>query len=243
MLGGLAEGTWPPDSNNDAWLSRPMRLALGLDLPERRIGLSAHDFAQLLGARDVILSRAAKIAGAPTVPSRFIQRLAAIAGTRWQDAVKRGDTYVGWARELDRPEKHRGRRHSRRRRRRVRPGRKVSRSPRSKIGCAIPIRSTRGMFCGCGCSMRSIPNLVPPSAAPSFTPPSALLRRNFAASLPADPVRELIALGEPHFAALEDFPEARAFWWPRFLRIAHWFTRWDAGRRGAIAALAAEIRW
>ena len=66
--------------------------------------------------------------------------------------------------------------------------------------------------------------------------------QNFAAGLPADPVRELIALGEPHFAALEDFPEARAFWWPRFLRIAHWFARWDAERRGAIASLAAEIR-
>ena len=35
----------------DPWLSRPMRHELGLDLPERRIGLSAHDFAQLLGAR------------------------------------------------------------------------------------------------------------------------------------------------------------------------------------------------
>src|SRR3984885_13166232 len=80
VLGGLVEGSWPPDSNNDAWLSRPMRLALGLDLPERRIGLSAHDFAQLLGARDVILSHSAKIAGTPTVPSRFIQRLAAVAG-------------------------------------------------------------------------------------------------------------------------------------------------------------------
>ena len=60
-----------------------MRKDLGLDLPERRIGLSAHDFAQLLGAREVILTRAAKLAGAPTVPSRFVQRLAAMAGERW----------------------------------------------------------------------------------------------------------------------------------------------------------------
>ena len=53
---------------------------LGLDLPERRIGLSAHDFAQMLGAPEVILTRAAKIGGAPTQASRFVQRLAAIAG-------------------------------------------------------------------------------------------------------------------------------------------------------------------
>ena len=81
-----------------------MRLKLGLDLPERRIGLSAHDFTQLLGAREVILSHSAKIAGTPTVPARFVQRLAAISGTHWQDAVKRGETYLAWARELDRPE-------------------------------------------------------------------------------------------------------------------------------------------
>src|SRR5262249_45942553 len=61
VLGGLVEGTWPPESNSDAWLSRRMRLELGLDLPERRIGLSAHDFAQLFNAREVFLTRAAKI--------------------------------------------------------------------------------------------------------------------------------------------------------------------------------------
>ena len=242
VLGGLVEGTWPPESNTDAWLSRPMRLALGLDLPERRIGLTAHDFAQLLGAREVILSHAAKIAGTPTVPSRFIQRLAAVAGTRWQAAVdtRRNISRLGArARSAGTAS---SRRRSPRRRRRARRGRKAFRSPRSKIGCATPIRSTPSMFCGCGRSMRSIPSPAPPNAARSSTPPSAISRKRFARDLPADPVGELIALGEPHFAALEDFPEARAFWWPRFLRIAHWFARWEAQRRADIAAIAAEIR-
>src|SRR5216684_97839 len=63
VLGGLVEGVWPPETRADAWLSRPMRHALGLDLPERRISLSAHDFAQALGADEVILSRPAKLAG------------------------------------------------------------------------------------------------------------------------------------------------------------------------------------
>ena len=57
---GLVEGVWPPDPRTDPWLNRPMRHALGLDLPERRIGLSAHDFAQLLGAGEVFLTRSAK---------------------------------------------------------------------------------------------------------------------------------------------------------------------------------------
>ncbi len=65
VLGGLNEGTWPPETRSDPWLSRPMRRELGLDPPERRIGLSAHDFAQALGAPEVILARAAKVAGSP----------------------------------------------------------------------------------------------------------------------------------------------------------------------------------
>ena len=103
VLGGLNEGTWPPETRSDPWLSRPMRRDLGLDPPERRIGLSAHDFAQALGAPEVILSRAAKLAGAPTVTSRFVQRIAALAGTRWDDVLKRGDNYLALARALDHP--------------------------------------------------------------------------------------------------------------------------------------------
>src|SRR6185312_5437613 len=102
VLGGLVENVWPPETRADPWLSRPMRHELGLDLPERRIGLSAHDFAQSLGAPEIILTRAAKVAGAPTVASRFTQRLAAVAGeTRWAEAQARGVRYLDWARTLD----------------------------------------------------------------------------------------------------------------------------------------------
>jgi ATP-dependent helicase/nuclease subunit B len=241
VLGGLVEGTWPPESNNDAWLSRPMRLALGLDLPERRVGLSAHDFAQLLGAPEVILSHAGKIAGAPTVPSRFVQRLAAIAGPRWQDTIKRGEAYLAWARELDRPEQ-------------VmpvpRPAPTPPRAARPKSLSVTEIedwlRDPYTIYARHVLQLRVLdPVDTEPGAAERGTIIHAAVgayTQKFAAGLPADPLRELIALGEPHFAALEDFPEARAFWRPRFIRIAHWFARWDAARRGAIAALLAEIR-
>ena len=106
ILGGLVEGVWPPAPRNDPWLSRPMRHQLGLDLPERRIGLSAHDFAQLLGADEVILSHAAKVGGAPSVASRFLHRLEAVAGeTRWDAAKAAGEKYIHFANELDRPDK------------------------------------------------------------------------------------------------------------------------------------------
>ena len=75
ILGGLNEGSWPETPSPDPWLNREMRAKSGLLLPERRIGLAAHDFQQAIGAPTVILSRAIRDAEAQTVPSRWINRL------------------------------------------------------------------------------------------------------------------------------------------------------------------------
>ena len=80
LLGGLDETIWPPAAQTDAFLNRPMRAALGLSSPERRIGQTAHDFIAALGAPRRDLSRAKKRGGAPTVASRFLQRMGAVAG-------------------------------------------------------------------------------------------------------------------------------------------------------------------
>jgi ATP-dependent helicase/nuclease subunit B len=63
----------------------------------------------------------------------------------------------------------------------------------------------------------------------------------FAVALPDDVEGELLAIGRKHFAVLDDYPEARAFWWPRFQRIARWFAGWEAERRAKSAVIAAEI--
>jgi ATP-dependent helicase/nuclease subunit B len=241
VLGGLVEGSWPPESNSDAWLSRPMRLALGLDLPERRIGLAAHDFAQLLGAGEVVLSKAAKIEGMPAAPSRFIQRLAAVTGARWQDAVTRGNRYLSWARGLDRPERVAAA---------PQPAPRPPRAARPKSLSVTEIedwlRDPYTIYARHVLRLRPLEAVdTEPGAAERGSIIHAAIgefTERFAKGLPADPADALVALGEPRFSALEDFPEARAFWWPRFLRIAHWFARWDAERRAAVAALKAEIR-
>jgi len=75
ILGGLNEGIWPGMPAPDAWLNRDMRNKVGLLLPDRQIGLSAHDFQQAVAARRVVLSRARRSADAETVTSRWISRL------------------------------------------------------------------------------------------------------------------------------------------------------------------------
>ena len=241
VLGGLNEGTWPPESRSNPWLSRPMRADLGLDPPERRIGLSAHDFAQALGAEEVILSRAAKLAGAPTVTSRFVQRIAALTGTRWGGVLARGNRYLDLARALDHPAAVKSAE-------RPAPKPKPEARPLRLSVTAIEdwLRDPYTIYA------RYILRLQPLDAVD--TPPGVRDRgtvihaaigdytKLFAQRPPPDPLKELLALGEQHFATLSDFPEARAFWWPRFLRIAQWFAQWDSARRASIATLHAEIR-
>ncbi|MEY4697246.1 MAG: hypothetical protein RIT14_1674 [Pseudomonadota bacterium] len=75
ILGGLNDGTWPRLPDPDPWLNRKMRKDAGLLLPERQIGLSAHDYQQAIAAPRVVLTRAVRNAEAETVPSRWLNRL------------------------------------------------------------------------------------------------------------------------------------------------------------------------
>ncbi|MFN3578194.1 MAG: PD-(D/E)XK nuclease family protein, partial [Tabrizicola sp.] len=75
VLGGLNDGTWPAQPPADPWLNRAMRKEAGLLLPERQIGLSAHDWQQAVAAPRVVLTRAKRGTEAETVPSRWLNRL------------------------------------------------------------------------------------------------------------------------------------------------------------------------
>ena len=240
VLGGLVEGVWPPETRPDPWLSRPMRHALGLDLPERRISLSAHDFAEALGADEVMLAYPAKLAGTPTVVSRFVQRLAAVAGEhRWEQAREKGRTYLAWARTLDHPTEIK------------RMDKPAPRPPRAARPIALSVteieswlRDPYTIYAKHILKLRELDAVdLPPGAADRGIVIHGALSeftKTFAAALPADPAAALIEIGARHFATLDDYPEARAFWWPRFRRIAHWFAAWEMRRRALVKTLKAE---
>lgn len=111
ILAGLNDGTWPTLPTPDPWLNRKMRLDAGLLLPERRIGLSAHDFQQAVAASRVILSRSLRNAEAETVPSRWINRLVnlmeGLPGRDGPEALNqmraRGQEWLDLAGAMDRP--------------------------------------------------------------------------------------------------------------------------------------------
>jgi ATP-dependent helicase/nuclease subunit B len=102
VLAGLEEGVWPQAAPVDPFLSRPMRKALGLPPPERRIGLSAHDFAQAACAPDVYLIHAERREGAPAVESRWLWRLKTLARGAGVALPDRPEIQA-WAAALDEP--------------------------------------------------------------------------------------------------------------------------------------------
>jgi len=102
ILAGLEEGVWPQGAPIDPFLSRPMRAALGLPAPERRIGLSAHDFAQAACAPEVVLIKTLRRGGSPTVASRWLWRLEVLAKGAGLELPGRPDL-AAWVQRLDGP--------------------------------------------------------------------------------------------------------------------------------------------
>jgi len=244
ILGGLNEGSWPPELPSDAWFSRPMRESFGLPPPERRIGLSAHDFTQACTAPEVYLTRSLRVAGTPTVPARWLLRIdALLAACGIQIAAIRDDRWLGHALSLDRPHD-------------------------DEIGACKPPAPTPpvaarpkrlsvtdiGTWMSDPYALYAKRILKLNELDPIDEAPGAADRGNFVHdaldhfvkahpdALPEKSRDILIGFGETAYKSVLDRPELRAFWWPRFERIVDWFLHEEEARRPSIAMLLSEIR-
>ena len=103
ILAGMEEGVWPRGAPIDPFLSRPMRKTLGLPPPERRIGLSAHDFAQSACGPEVILLHTERRGGQPSIKSRWLWRLETLVGGAGR-ALPGRPHILAMARALDAPD-------------------------------------------------------------------------------------------------------------------------------------------
>ena len=107
IMGGLNEGIWPATPKIEPFLSRNMRRAVGLSLPEKRFGLSAHDFAELAANPTVIMTRSKRSGGSPMVASRWLWRLmtlleGALGAEESEALLGRNNHYLKLAQQLDR---------------------------------------------------------------------------------------------------------------------------------------------
>ncbi|MDP2619217.1 MAG: double-strand break repair protein AddB [Hyphomicrobiales bacterium] len=243
ILGGLNEGTWPADTRTDPWLSRAMREKLGLPAPERRIGLAAHDFAQGFAAPEVVLTRAERVNGDPSVESRFLLRLdAVLQPAGGLKALQRtGEPWLKLARRLDDPGRWQPIPAPA-------PRPPVASRPRKLSVTEIEtwIRDPYAIYAK---HVLKLEPLDPLDEALDAADRGALvhdvLHRFFRdggaadADLAFDRLRDI---GRGLFAGLPDAPEVKAFWWRRFLRAAAWFARFHAEEAGTISRSFTELR-
>jgi ATP-dependent helicase/nuclease subunit B len=241
ILGGLNEGCWPPDAAADPWMSRPMRKSFGLPSPEKRIGLAAHDFAQAFAAPEVVLTRAARIEGTPTVPSRWLLRLDAVLCAAGFPAPWPTTDWLGWQEARDRPQRY------------ARPAPPaptppLAARPRELSATAIEtwMRDPYAIYAR---KILRLDALDPIDADPGAADYGSLVHGALDAFLKAHPrgplasdaLDELLALGRASFAEALARPGLWAFWWPRFERVAAWFVAHEAARRHQLAESWSEI--
>jgi ATP-dependent helicase/nuclease subunit B len=240
VLGGLNEGTWPGPAAYDPWMSRQMRAEFGLALPERAIGIAAHDFAQAMAAPAAALTRAARREGVPTVPSRWLLRLDTVLRAVGLDGALGPDPEIAAAAALhDQPA-------GRRPREPALPRPPVAARPRQLSVTQIEtwIRDPYAIYARHILGLKALDELDadPGRAELGITVHQALARfvERHPRDLPLFAEDEVIAIGRECFAPYLSRPGAWAFWWPRFVRVADWFVAEERERRAAIVESRAE---
>jgi ATP-dependent helicase/nuclease subunit B len=241
VLGGLNEGTWPGPPIHDPWMSRQMRREFRIAVPERAIGIAAHDFTQAIAAPEVALTRAAHSEGVPTVPSRWLLRLDTVLRAAGLDGALGPDMEVSAAAQLldaapyqalpppaPRPPLA------------ARPRRLSVTQIETWLGDPYAIYARHIL------QLRALDELDadPGRADLGICVHEALAEfvRLFPRELPEDAGGRLLAIGRRHFGAVLSRPGAWAFWWPRFERIVRWLVAEEATHRTETIESFAELK-
>ncbi len=242
ILGGLNEGSWPPTAGADPWLSRPMRKDFGLPAFERQIGQAAHDFVQLASRGQIILTRARRVDGQPTTPSRFLWRLDTLRAACDHPEAAPFPTQE-WARRMDAPAS--------------------VKSMEPPHPCpAIERRPTRfsvteigrwrgnpyGFYAKHVLRLKPLGDLDPDfSHAEQGTIIHAVLHDFVSRHLRDFPshdaaLEELLRLGRAAFKSVQDQPAIYATCWARFENSARWFVAAEAAQRSVLKPVALETQ-
>jgi ATP-dependent helicase/nuclease subunit B len=243
ILGSLNEGTWPESAEPGAWLNRPMRRDLGLPSPEEEIGRAAHDFTSLLGAKTIYLTRAEKVDGVPTVPSRWLMRARALLkGMKLDSMLDAEKPWLAWARARDR----------------IEDGTRIT-IPPPEPRPAVALRPRRmsvtdierwiaNPYATYARHILKLEPLPPLGASPDASLRGGLVHdvlsrfaNAFPDRLPPDPLGELEKIASQVLESYTGHARIAAFWMPRLKRFLSWFAEGEGKRRDGVRETIAEI--
>lgn len=227
ILGGLNEGVWPPENNHDPWMSRPMRKKFGLPSTEQSIGIAAHDFIQGFNQKDVIMTRSEKIDGAPSVRSRWLDRLETvlqIQGIKLDDLST--GPYIGWIEILDLPEATNPYE-------RPQPNPPIAVRPKFASATKIDLwmKDPYAIYMYYILKLRPLKLLETENdAALRGTVLHEILQKfstKYPETLPENAYDILIEIGYDHIKSKGQALEMLQYWWPRFVRIAEHYIAYE----------------
>jgi len=200
------------------------------------VGLAAHDVAQALCAPRVIMTRAVKADGTPTVPSRWLMRLeqvikAAGLTDTWRAA---NAPWLAWAKELSHPAQFTAAKPPA-------PRPPVAARPRKLSVTQIEtwMRDPYGIYARCVLGLEALPELDQDASLADYGSLTHKALQDFitaypSGELPKDAQEQLCAIGKRLFDTGTVRPAVMAFWWPRFERIAAWFVKHEQSRRDVL---------
>ncbi len=244
IIGEANEGFWPQQPSTDMWMSRQMRVNFGLPEVERSVGVGAADFAHLLNAPQVYITRAERLDGTPTTKSRWLLRLETVMVALLGKEEKKYDyydkKYAALARFAERAEEIKT----------ITPPMpcppldmrplKLSasninyllRDPYTIFAKYIlqlyPLDELDRKF-----ESRDYGNMVHKTIE--------LFNNLYGAEMPLNAKEELLRIGAEQFDKAKVPTEIRVFWWPKFEQAVDWLLKTEEQYRVGIKEILSEV--
>ncbi len=241
ILGGFNEGIWPPAPPSDPWMSRPMKHDFGFEQPEKQIGVLGLDFANLLGAQKVYLTRSCMDQGTPTVKSRWWMRLETVLQAANLSAKEMAETDIlTLAENLDKPSEF------------IKisppaPKPPVSARPRKLSASAFEklLRDPYGVFAEYILKLKPLDELEQEPDGSDFGNIVHQVLEDFGnrypCAYPDNALDILLELGNKAFQQAKLPLEKQAFWQPKFAKMATWIVNLESKYRTEIKQIHNEV--
>ncbi len=242
IIGGLNEGVWPTATAADPWMSRPMKKDFGLPLPEVNIGVLADDFAHLLCAPEVYLTRAQKAEGSPADKSRWMLRLETVLKAYGlPEGALEDSPCLSQALYLDTPKE-------RQIIKAPAPCPDVEKRPRVLSASAVEklMRDPYEIYAEKILKLKPLNEIDEELSMKEYGSfvhkVLEVFCRKYPTEFPANAEQELMKIGQNLLEEMKVEPEIKAFWAPKFEKTVRWVVGEEKTYRQDVAKVYPEVQ-